>query len=149
MSNRHFCRIIAMQILYQSDFKSAFSLRYQEIKNQAQIIKKELETKVNKQVSKNNDLEFIKILINGVIDNIESIDETIAKYAPEWPIEKITIIDRNVLRLGVYELKFNENIPAKVAINEAIELAKTFGGEKSGKFVNGVLGSIYKEMPKQ
>ena len=146
MSNRHFCRIIAMQILYQSDFKSAFSLRYQKIKDDTEIIKKKLEAKVEEQTSGNSDHAFIKSLINGIIDNIKKIDEIIAEYAPEWPIEKITIIDRNVLRLGVYELKFNDNIPAKVAINEAIELAKTFGGEKSGKFVNGVLGSIYKEI---
>ncbi|MCK4744586.1 transcription antitermination factor NusB [Candidatus Parcubacteria bacterium] len=146
MSNRHFCRIIAMQILYQSDFKSAFSLRYQKIKDDAEIIKKKLEAKVKDQTSGNSDHIFIKSLISGIIDNIKKIDEIIAEYAPEWPIEKITIVDRNVLRLGVYELKFNDNIPAKVAINEAIELAKTFGGEKSGKFVNGVLGSIYKEI---
>ena len=146
MSNRHFCRIIAMQILYQSDFKSAFSLRYQKIKDDTEIIKKKLEAKVEEQTSGNSDHAFIKSLINGIIDNIKKIDEIIAEYAPEWPIEKITIIDRNVLRLGVYELKFNDNIPAKVAINEAIELAKTFGGEKSGKFINGVLGSIYKKL---
>ncbi len=146
MSSRHFCRIIAMQILYQSDFKSAFSLRYQKIKDDAEIIKKKLEAKVKDQTSGNSDHIFIKSLISGIIDNIKKIDEIIAEYAPEWPIEKITIVDRNVLRLGVYELKFNDNIPAKVAINEAIELAKTFGGEKSGKFVNGVLGSIYKEI---
>ena len=135
-----------MQILYQSDFKSAFSLRYQKIKDDAEIIKKKLEAKVKDQTSGNSDHIFIKSLISGIIDNIKKIDEIIAEYAPEWPIEKITIVDRNVLRLGVYELKFNDNIPAKVAINEAIELAKTFGGEKSGKFVNGVLGSIYKEI---
>ncbi len=146
MSNRHFCRIIAMQILYQSDFKSAFSLCYQKIKNNAETIKKKMEAKIEEQASGNSDHAFIKSLINGIIDNLKKIDETIAEYAPEWPIEKITIVDRNILRLGVYELKFNDNIPAKVAINEAIELAKTFGGEKSGKFINGVLGSIYKKL---
>ncbi|MEA2065203.1 MAG: transcription antitermination factor NusB [Patescibacteria group bacterium] len=148
MYNRHFCRIIAMQILYQSDFRSAFSLHYQKINEHFKIIKKEMKAKISEQISKDNDFGFVENLINGVIDNIENIDKTIAKYAPEWPIEKITIIDRNILRLGVYELKFNYNMPAKVAINEAIELAKTFGGEKSGKFVNGVLGSIYKKIEK-
>lgn len=145
MSNRHFCRIIAMQILYQSDFRSAFSLRYQKIKDQDEIVKNELRAKIDEHFSKNSDYSFIEDLISGVIGNIKNIDETIAEYAPEWPIEKITIIDRNILRLAIYELKFNDSIPAKVAINEAIELAKTFGGEKSGKFVNGVLGSIYRE----
>src|SRR5262249_34999448 len=67
-------------------------------------------------------------------------------YAPEWPINQITIVDRNILRIGVFELKFTNDIPPKVAINEAIELAKSFGGESSGRFVNGVLGAVYKDM---
>ena len=74
------------------------------------------------------------------------IDGIITHYAPEWPIEQITVVDRNILRIGVYELKWVANIPSKVAINEAIELAKTFGGESSGRFVNGVLGAIFKDM---
>lgn len=89
--------------------------------------------------------KFVKELAEGVRYNIKEIDGLIQKYAPEWPIEQITAIDRNVLRLGIYELIFAENIPSKVAINEAIELAKTFGSESSGKFINGVLGAIYKE----
>ncbi|MBU1148677.1 transcription antitermination factor NusB, partial [Patescibacteria group bacterium] len=76
----------------------------------------------------------------------QEIDQLITKYAPEWPLDQITTVDRNVLRIGVYELKFDDDIPPKVAINEAIELAKTFGGESSGKFVNGVLGAIFKDM---
>lgn len=148
MSNRHFCRIIAMQILYQSDFRSAFFSRYQKIEDEAEAVKKELEAKIYEQAPKDDNHIFIKDLINGVIDNLKNIDEIIVKYASEWPIEQITNIDRNILRLGVYELKFNDNMPAKVAINEAIELAKTFGGEKSGKFVNGVLGSVFKETSK-
>ena len=80
------------------------------------------------------------------MEHSEEIDKLITKFAPEWPLDQITIVDRNVLRLGTYELRFEESIPAKVAINEAIELAKTFGGESSGKFVNGVLGAIYKDM---
>ena len=74
------------------------------------------------------------------------IDALIQKYAPQWPLDQITLIDRNILRLGTYELHFSETIPAKVAINEAIELAKTFGGQSSGRFVNGVLGAMYKDM---
>ena len=79
--------------------------------------------------------------------NLKEINSLITKYAPQWPLEQITIVDRNVLRLGIYELKYDPDIPPKVAINEAIELAKTFGGESSGKFVNGVLGSIFKDLP--
>lgn len=89
--------------------------------------------------------EFIEELISAVIEKLPEIDEYIKKYAPEWPIEQITVVDRNVLRIGIYELKFADEIPPKVAINEAIEIAKTFGGDSSGKFVNGVLGTIYKE----
>jgi N utilization substance protein B len=81
-----------------------------------------------------------------VIINLAEIDKYITKYATEWPLDQITIVDRNILRIGVYELVFDKDIPAKVAINEAIEVAKTFGGESSGKFVNGVLGAIYKDV---
>lgn len=93
-----------------------------------------------------NDSGFVKDLIAGVLDNIKEIDRYITKYATEWPLDQITIVDRNILRIGVYELVFDEEIPAKVAINEAIEIAKTFGSDSSGKFVNGVLGAIYKKM---
>lgn len=92
-----------------------------------------------------NDNGFVKHLLEGVIKNLEKIDAFIVKYATEWPLDQITIVDRNILRVGVYELMMDEDIPPKVAINEAIEIAKTFGGESSGKFVNGVLGAVYKE----
>ena len=81
-----------------------------------------------------------------MVDHRPELDEIITKFAPNYTIDSITVIDRNVLRLGVFELKFHERIPAKVAINEAIELAKGFGGQASGRFVNGVLGAIYKDM---
>jgi N utilization substance protein B len=91
---------------------------------------------------------FIESLIKGIIDKKEDLDNIIVKAAPDWPIEKISIIDRNILRIGLYELLFSDRkeVPAKVAINEAIELAKTYGGEKSSGFVNGVLGTVYKEL---
>lgn len=94
-----------------------------------------------------DDQGFVKNLVAGVLDNIAVIDENITKYATEWPLDQITLVDRNVLRIGVYELLIDDGIPSKVAINEAIEVAKTYGGESSGKFVNGVLGAIYKNMP--
>lgn len=93
-----------------------------------------------------DDSDFTCRLLDGTLKNLPAIDELIVKYAPEWPLAQITVVDRNILRLGVFELKFADDIPPKVAINEAIELAKTFGGESSGKFVNGVLGAIYKDM---
>jgi N utilization substance protein B len=91
---------------------------------------------------------FIWQLVNGVVEKKEKLDEIISKSAPQWPLEQITIVDRNVLRMGLYELLFSsrEEVPPKVAINEAIELAKTFGGESSGKFINGVLGTVYREI---
>ena len=89
---------------------------------------------------------FIYELARGVQTNLLAIDAIITKHAPEWPMEQIPPVDRNVLRLGVYELMFLKQVPPKVAINEAVELGKTFGGESSGKFVNGVLGTLYKEL---
>ena len=95
-----------------------------------------------------DDQGFVTSIIDGVMKNLETIDGYIIKYATEWPLEQITVVDRNILRIGVYELVFNDEIPAKVAINEAIEIAKAFGSASSGKFVNGVLGAIYKDMLK-
>jgi len=95
--------------------------------------------------------EFVKRLANGVRERLSPIDKIIEKAAPEWPLEQITIVDRNVLRLGLYELIYGskEEVPPKVAINEAIELAKNFSGESSGKFVNGVLGTVFRELESQ
>lgn len=92
---------------------------------------------------------FAESIIHGVMDHADEIDSAITKYAPEWPLEQITIVDRNVLRIGVYELTYCRDIPPKVAINEAIEVAKGFGGESSGRFVNGVLGAIYRDLVAQ
>ena len=94
------------------------------------------------------DKSFTWQLVKGIIQHIKEIDKIIAASAPQWPIDQISIIDRNVLRLGLYELLYEDKtaVPPKVAINEAIELAKSFGGENSGKFINGVLGTVYKEV---
>jgi N utilization substance protein B len=94
------------------------------------------------------DFSFIEELINNVLAKKSDLDKIIEKAAPDWPLDKISVIDRNILRIGLYELLFADRVevPAKVAINEAIELAKSFGGENSGKFINGVLGSVYKEL---
>lgn len=92
---------------------------------------------------------FTRELVDGVIDHLSEIDTAISNYAPSWPINQITIVDRNVLRIGVYELRYSKEVPPKVAINEAIELAKSFGGASSGKFVNGVLGSMYNDLVKE
>jgi len=96
------------------------------------------------------DKSFVWELIRGVIQHLKEIDKIISKSAPQWPLDQIAIIDRNILRIGIYELLFGnkEAVPPKVALNEAIELGKSFGGENSGRFINGVLGTIYREMEK-
>ncbi|MEY4744431.1 MAG: hypothetical protein RL272_376 [Candidatus Parcubacteria bacterium] len=136
MSNRHLARTIAMQSLYQWDFTGKPTERIQEI----------ITANLQEFAPDFDDKGFVHELVAGVVANAAKIDAIITKYAPDWPIEQITNVDRNILRIGVQELKFTDTIPSKVAINEAIELAKTFGGESSGRFVNGVLGAIYKDM---
>jgi N utilization substance protein B len=136
MSNRHLARTVAMQSLFEWDFRG------KEKSDLIVITKKDL---VNLAPGL-PDQKFVLDLVSGIKDNLEAIDRTITAYAPEWPLEQITVVDRNVLRIGIYELTIAADIPPKVGINEAIELAKTFGGASSGRFVNGVLGSIYKDM---
>ena len=85
---------------------------------------------------------FARELVNGVIQNREKIDPNIQSFAPAWPIEQIPVVDRNILRLAIFEILLDNKVPVKVAINEAVELAKTFGSDNSSKFVNGVLGSV-------
>lgn len=135
MSNRHLARTISVQTLYQWDFNN----QEKDIKDIMQDVKESFAPEFD-------DDNFISHLVIGVLDHKDEIDQLITKFAPEWPLDQITIVDRNILRLGTFELRYDESIPAKVAINESIELAKTFGGESSGKFVNGVLGAIYKDM---
>jgi transcription antitermination protein NusB len=134
MSNRHLARTIAMQSLFLWDFNGKNSSDLNEV----------ITGNFSNFAPNFNDHGFVKNIIRGVMDNINEIDKYIIKYATEWPLDQITIVDRNILRIGVYELVFNQEIPSRVAINEAIEIAKAFGGESSGKFVNGVLGAIYK-----
>jgi N utilization substance protein B len=138
MSNRHLSRSIVMQSLFECDFNSYKQSELDEI----------LERNIKEFAPGVNDLSFLHSLLSGVVQKTKKIDEIIVKAAPDWPIEKISTIDRNILRIGLYELLFGDRkeVPPKVAINEAIELAKTFGGEASSKFVNGVLGAVYKEL---
>jgi len=139
MANRHLGRTIIMQSLYQWDF----------LGKKPEDLQKALEQNLAEFGSEFDDIQFVENTVNGILTNIDEIDAIITKYAPQWPLAQITLVDRNVLRIGVQELKFAKEIPARVAINEAIELAKTFGGESSGKFINGVLGAIYRDMQAQ
>lgn len=140
MANRHLSRSIAMQCLYEWDFRG----RPVEDGVVGEIIRKN----VKEFGPGMDDTQFVENLVKKTIENKEKIDPIIEKCAPEWPLDQVTIVDRNILRLGIYELLFGnyEEVPPKVAINEAIELAKSFGGESSGRFVNGVLGTIYREL---
>jgi len=85
---------------------------------------------------------FVRGLVSGVIENRVKIDLNIQNFAPAWPVEQIPVVDRNILRLAIFEILLDNKVPVKVAINEAVELAKTFGGDNSSRFVNGVLGSV-------
>ncbi|MEK9134854.1 MAG: transcription antitermination factor NusB [Patescibacteria group bacterium] len=139
MASRHLSRSIAMQSLYEWDFS--------EKKSDLQKI---TERNIGEFGPGLEDKSFTWQLVTGIVQHIQEIDKIIEKAAPQWPIDQISIIDRNVLRMGLYELLYEDKtaVPPKVAINEAIELAKSFGGENSGKFINGVLGTVYKEIDK-
>ncbi len=136
MSNRHLARTIAMQSLYQWDFTGKNDEKLDDV----------IMANLTEFAPDFDDKGFVTDLVHKVVDRSKDIDAVITQFAPDWPIDQITNVDRNILRIGVQELKYEDAIPSKVAINEAIELAKTFGGESSGRFVNGVLGAIYKDM---
>ncbi len=140
MSRRQLARSIVLQSLYEWDFYNKKTDLVKIIERNLAVFGPGLE-----------DNDFIWRLSSGVIAHLKEIDEAIVKGAPEWPIEQIAVIDRNALRIGFYELLFadNEEIPAAVAINEAIEIAKNYGGPNSGKFINGGLGSVYSKLQKQ
>ncbi len=137
MASRHLSRSIALQSLYEWDF-------FKKEKDLKEITEKNI---VNFAPGL-EDKSFVWVLIKEVVSNLDKVDDIIKIAAPEWPIDQIAIVDRNILRIGLYELLFGnkDEVPPKVAINEAIELAKSFGGESSGRFVNGVLGTVYKEL---
>lgn len=138
MANRHLSRSVVLQTLFECDFSGLNKCDTDEV----------LKRNVGEFAPGMTDYSFADSLIKNILKNRPKIDDIIEKAAPEWPIDRISIVDRNVLRIGLYELLWGDRkeVPAKVAINEAIELGKTFGGETSGKFVNGVLGAVYKEI---
>ena len=138
MASRHQSRTIALQSLYEIDFRNIDPNLFEEV----------LSHNVKEFSQDDVDLTYAKALLDGILKKQKEIDAIIVKAAPEWPLDKIGTVDRNVLRLGLYELIYADKaeVPAKVAINEAIEVAKFFSGETSGKFVNGVLGAVYREL---
>lgn len=137
-SNRHLGRIIALQTLYEEEFRL-----------EAGDQKFDLDEVLNRNVARYqemvDDTDFIRNLVYGVSKNALKLDKKLQPIAPEWPIDQIARMDRIVLRIGLYELENESDVPPKVVINEAVELAKAFGGENSSKFVNGVLGTVLRE----
>lgn len=139
-SNRHLCRIIALQSLYEYDFRNSLDLE-------------DLDTNIEEILTRNigiykdvvEESDFIRDLAEGTLKNEEKIDNMIIPAAPEWPIDQIAKMDKAILRMSIYELLIKKDVPPKVAINEAVELAKEFGGDNSSKFVNGVLGTIFRQ----
>ncbi len=137
MATRHLIRTIVLQSLYEWDFYGK---------------KTDLIAIAERNVAEFgpgiDEPEFVWKLLKGIVEHLPELDATIERVAPEWPVDQIAIIDRNVLRLGLYELKYADRneVPAKVAINEAIEIAKNYGGLSSPRFVNGVLGTVYREL---
>ncbi len=137
MATRHLLRAVILQTLYEWDF-------YGGKKDITEI----LERNMKDFAPDVDEPEFAWKILKGVAEHLKDVDGKIGEVAPEWPLDRIAVIDRNILRLGLYELMYAnpEEVPPKVAINESIELAKNYGGPNAGRFINGVLGTVYKEM---
>lgn len=146
MNQRHLARVVSLQTLYQLDFFGLFEKRGKKaIEKLEKILPYCLKEFSSPPFL---DSDFVQKLSAGIVKNQRKIDKWIKKFAPEWPIKQISMIDRNILRIGIFELLFLKETPPKVAIDESIELAKRFGSETSGRFINGVLGAIYEELKK-
>jgi N utilization substance protein B len=137
-SNRHLGRIVALQTLYEQDFRLECEDKHYD-----------LDTVLNRNIQRYSevleDKPFIEQLVKGVTNRQDELDAVLQPVAPEWPLSQIARMDRIVLRMGLHELTFDTSIPPKVVINEAVELAKAFGGDNSSKFINGVLGTILRQ----
>ena len=139
-SNRHLGRIVALQTLYEYEFRKQSA-------DDSVDVDEILSRNLARYESTIDDKDFVGAIIKGVIENQDDLDGKIQPIAPEWPIDQIARIDRNILRIGLYELLYKSDVvPPKVAINEAVELAKAFGSDNSSKFINGVLGTAYRTL---
>src|SRR5579884_2960484 len=138
-SNRHLGRIIALQTLYEQDLRL-------EAADQQFDLSEVLKRNIGRYDQMLEDVAFVEQLVKGVSEQSDKLDAKLQPVAPEWPINQIARMDRLVLRIGLYELENEADVPPKVVINEAVELAKAFGGENSSKFVNGVLGTLLRSM---
>jgi N utilization substance protein B len=137
-SNRHLGRIIALQTLYEQDFRRS-------AKDKAMNLDSVLDRNIARYASTVDDVDFIKKLVHGVSKNEKELDAKLQPVAPEWPIDQIARMDRIVLHIGLYELIYEKDVPPKVVINEAVELAKAFGSDSSSRFINGVLGTLLRQ----
>lgn len=137
-ANRHLGRIIVLQTLYEQEFRLA-------CEDKAFSLDEVLKRNIGRYNTLVDDISFVKELVHGVDERAKELDEVLQPIAPDWPLEQIARMDRLVLRIGAYELLYSEATPPKVVINEAVELAKSFGGDNSSKFINGVLGTLYRQ----
>ena len=126
---RRRARILALQALY-------------EVNSSGHDVEAVLSGVMERQKLTEETKSFVCDLVNGVIKHRESIDLHIKRFAPIWPLNQISVVDRNILRLAIFEILIDNKVPLKVAINEAVELAKVFGSDSSARFVNGVLGAV-------
>lgn len=138
-SNRHLGRIIALQTLYEQDFR-------REAGDTSFVLAEVLARNIARYRAMVDDTTFIERLVKGVSEHETELDATLQPIAPEWPIDQIARMDRAVLHIGLYELTHEKDVPPKVVINEAVELAKAFGGDNSSKFINGVLGTVLRQL---
>lgn len=142
-SNRHLGRIVTLQTLYEYEFRRSLG---DETADGVEIMERNLSRYKNAV----GDTEFVHTLVTGIIKSADHLDELLQPLAPEWPIKQIARIDRNVLRMGLFELVFmGDTVPPKVAINEAVELAKAFGSDSSSRFINGVLGTAFRDLAEE
>ncbi len=139
-SNRHLGRIVALQTLYEFEFRS-------QSEDPSVDVDEILSRNLERYETAIDDTAFVRDLVNGVLGVQQELDSKIQPIAPEWPLEQVARVDRTVLRLGLYELLYRgDSVPPKVAINEAVELAKAFGSDNSSKFINGVLGTAFRTL---
>lgn len=142
-SNRHLGRIVALQTLYEFEFR-------EQSGDDTATVESILDRNLERYETAIDDKKFVRDLVDGVLDKVEELDHKLGPIAPDWPIDQIARVDRSILRIGLYELLFlADSVPPKVAINEAVELAKSFGSDNSSKFVNGVLGTAFRVLVKE
>jgi N utilization substance protein B len=134
MKTRRRARRITLEILYEADLANHDS---------AEVLARRLDEHPLETAG----IDFVYKLVNGVIDHMSGMDALITRYAPEWPLDQMAVIDRNVLRIAIFEFLIDSDTPVKVAINEAVELAKLYGSDSSPRFINGVLGSLAEQIP--